>query len=311
MSTPLSKSFRSHPLERGSPPSWACEWGEDRFGVFVGFRVGEVRQRMRWIPPGTFRMGSPETEDARWDREGPQHDVRLKQGFWLGDTPVTQALWEAVTGENPSEFRSPDRPVERVSWRDGLEFFDRLGVVAPGLEPRYPTEAEWEYACRAGSTTSTYVGELEIIGANDGPMLDEIAWYGGNSGVDFDLENGVDSSSWNEKQHDHLSAGTRAVRAKEANLWGLFDMLGNVYEWCADVKDDYTSDPRVDPIVDAEVDSARSRVIRGGSWYSRARDVRAAYRRWLDADGCWLSLGLRLARGSHPAERRESGSAGR
>ena len=161
-----------HPLQDGLAPVWAVAWGEDRHGLFAAFAVGPpdraVEQRMRWIPPGTFRMGSPKTERGRWRDEGPQHDVTLSRGYWLGETPVTQALWVAVMGENPSRFRGEQpedlqRPVERVSWDDCQGFLDRLNAQVPGLAARLPTEAEWERACRAGTTAATWVGELVVM----------------------------------------------------------------------------------------------------------------------------------------------------
>ena len=149
-------------------------------------------------------------------------------------TPCTQALWEALMGENPSEFKSADRPVESVSWDACEEFVKKLNKRIHGLELSLPSEAQWEYACRAGTTTSTYAGPLEIKGTNNAPILDAIAWYGGNSGHGFDLENGYDASGWEEKQYPFDKAGTRPVAKKRANPWGLYDMLGNVWEWCAD-----------------------------------------------------------------------------
>ncbi len=289
----VSAARLPHPLDEGHPPDWASEWGEDTRGVFVGFTVGEHTQRLRWIPPGRFRMGSPETEAGRWDGEGSQHEVTLTRGFWLGDTPCTQALWQAVVGENPSRFQSPDRPVEKVSWDDCQKFLETLGQRVPGLAPRLPTEAEWEYACRAGTETSTYAGELKILGLNNAPMLDEIAWYGGNSGVGFELENGYDSSDWEEKQHSHERAGSHPVARKEPNPWGLYDMLGNVLEWCSDAYAKYPSEPQHDP----HVTKGSERVFRGGSWYSTARDVRSAYRDWCGPGIRHGNLGFRLARG--------------
>ncbi|MFN7952191.1 MAG: formylglycine-generating enzyme family protein [bacterium] len=259
------------------PPSWACEWGDDRYGVWAGFAVGEVTHRLRWIRPGTFWMGSPKGEAGRWPDEGPRHRVTIRSGFWLGEMPCTQALWEAVMGENPSRFQSPTRPVERVSWSDCQAFLARLGERVPELKPRLPTEAEWEYACRAGTTTSTYAGELVIRGDNDGPVLDAIAWYGGNSGVGFELAEAEDSSKWPKKQHPHKKAGTRPVGLKAPNPWGLCDMLGNVWEWCGDWFGDYAPAAVTDPTGPAE---GSDRVFRGGSWGSYARSVRAAYRDW-------------------------------
>ena len=285
-------------------PEWASAAGRDGYGLWTEVEVGEVAFRMRWIPPGRFWMGSPESEAGRYEWEGPRHQVTLTRGFWLGETPCTQALWEEVTAENPSRFRSPDRPVEQVSWDDCQELLKALNERLPGLEARLPTEAEWEYACRAGTETSTYTGELEILGKNNAPLLDGIAWYGGNSGVDFELENGYDSSDWPEKQYSHEKAGTHPVARKAPNPWGLYDMLGNVLEWCSDFwQDSYDEEAVEDPV--GPVEGSR-RVIRGGSWSGIARLVRSARR------GAYLPgsrndyLGFRLARGQE-----ELGKAGR
>ncbi len=139
-------------------------------------------------------MGSPETETGRWNNEGPQHPVTLTQGFWLGEVPVTQALWTAVMGENPSEFRDEARPVETVSWDDCQGFVKAVNEKVPGLDLRLPTEAEWEYVCRAGTTAATWAGDLEIKGLHNASRLDSIAWYGGNRGKDFDRAEGYDST---------------------------------------------------------------------------------------------------------------------
>jgi formylglycine-generating enzyme required for sulfatase activity len=256
-------------------------------------RVGEVEQRMRWIEPGTFVMGSPEGEAGRLEWEGPQHEVMLTEGYWLADTPCTQALWQEVMGGNPSRFRSPKRPVERVSWDDVQELFGKLNERVPGLEARLPTEAQWEYACRAGTTTATWAGDLRIRGENDAPLLDDIAWYGGNSGVGYELAEGSDSSGWPNKQYPHTRAGTRAVGLKRPNPWGLYDMLGNVYEWCADMYASYQPGAVKDPVGTV----GPGRVIRGGSWVSGARGVRAAYRLWSEPGYRLDYLGFRLARG--------------
>ena len=155
-----------HPLADGLPEPWAAEWGEDRFGPFMSFAVGGVVQRMRWIPPGTFLMGSPEGEAGRYDDEGPQHEVELRHGLWLGETPCTQALWQAVMGGNPSSFVHEDRPVEQVSWDDCQSFLGRLDALVPGIEARLPTEAEWEYACRGGTTSATWAETSTSAAAN-------------------------------------------------------------------------------------------------------------------------------------------------
>jgi formylglycine-generating enzyme required for sulfatase activity len=200
----------------------------------------------------------------------------LTEGFWLFDTPVTQALWQAVMGDNPSRFKSPTRPVEQVSWDDSKNFIKKLNAEIPGLALCLPTEAQWEYACRAGTTTATYAGEMEILGERNAPVLDDIAWYGGNSGVDFDLDEGWDSSDWPQKQYDHKKAGTCRVKQKQPNSWGLYDMLGNVWEWCEDWwQGNLGSESAEGPKGTRE---GADRVIRGGGWFDVARVVRAAYR---------------------------------
>jgi formylglycine-generating enzyme required for sulfatase activity len=246
--------------------------------VFAAFAVGPpdkpVEHQMRWIPPGTFLMGSRSSELGRWEDEGPQHEVILSRGYWLGRTPVTQALWVTVMGENPSRFRGEraddlERPVERVSWEDCQRFLGVLNAQVVGLAARLPTEAEWERACRAGTTSATWIGELS--GEAKAPDLDAIAWYGANS-----------------------DGGTHHVGRKGPNPFGLHDMLGKVWEWCADGMREYTAAPMTDPVGD-EQDPRR--VYRGGSWVSTARNVRAAARNAIPRDNRFDSLGFRLAGG--------------
>jgi formylglycine-generating enzyme required for sulfatase activity len=236
-------------------------------------------------------MGSPEEEVGRFDKEGPQHPVTLTQGFWLFDTPVTQELWEAVMGSNPSRLKSSRRPVENISWNDANEFLQRANQEVPGLNLELPSEAQWEYACRAGTLEATYAGDLEILGARNAPVLDPIAWYGGNSGQDFDLKNGWDSSDWPEKQYPHKLAGTREVGDKLENPWGLFDMLGNVWEWCRDGVRDYRNQAETDPV--GSLQDGSQRMVRGGAWNDFARYVRAASRRGHEPDLWLVSLGFR------------------
>lgn len=300
-------------LEPLNKPSWARAIGRDRFGLWAEllFKTGEadpgVPYRMRWIPPGRFIMGSPTDEPGRFDWEGPPHMVVITRGYWLGETPVTQALWQAVASGNPSEFRTPDRPVENVTWTECQDtFIARLNrVFASDREEtfRLPTEAEWEYACRAGTTEATFAGPIQIRGENDAAVLDTIAWYGGNSGTDFDLPSGRDSSGWPNKQHPHIKAGTRPVARKSPNPWGLFDMLGNVLEWCSDWYDNRYYSRGGENRVGAAYQDPRgpatggSRVIRGGSWLDGAGRVRAACRRANRPSHRGAYLGLRLARG--------------
>ncbi|MFO7563886.1 MAG: formylglycine-generating enzyme family protein [Enhygromyxa sp.] len=262
-------------LRREARPRWAHAMGRDRYGLWAAFAVGKVEQRMRWIPPGRFMMGSPEHEEGRWDDEGPQHLVTLDQGFWMAETPCTQALWKAVMGDNPSHFKSPEllmRPVESVSYENVQRFIKDLDrkldrKVGKGFE--LPTEKQWEYACRAGTTAPTYAER------------DAVAWHRGNS-----------------------DAQTHEVGLKQRNAWGLYDMLGNVFEWCADMYAPYPSRA----VEEATSPSGRDRVIRGGGWADDARSVRAAYRYWLGPGARSGSLGFRLVRGQ---ELRQAGQAGR
>jgi len=144
----------------GQPPAWAWRWDDDVFGAWANFRIDDVEQRLRWIPPGRFSMGSPEEEEGRYDDEGPRHEVHISRGYWLFDTPCTQELWQAVRGTNPSEFQGAEHPVENVSWEDCQGFIEALNARLPGLGLRLPTEAQWEYACRAGTETARYAEDL-------------------------------------------------------------------------------------------------------------------------------------------------------
>ena len=302
-------------------PAWAHRMGRDRYGLFADVQVPHrletelpVRFRLRWIPPGRFMMGSPREEVGRWDpsRDAKdwseetrktispedlteeEHEVALTRGFWMADRPVTQTLWTALQESNPSRFVDPERPVEQVSWDDAQAFIRHLNEAVSDLRLCLPSEAQWEYACRAGTTTATYAGELDLQGANSAPVLDQIAWYGGNSGSGFDLEDGYDSSGWAEKQYDHSVAGTRKVTTRLPNAWGLYDTLGNVWEWCQDWVAPYGSSAIEEPM---GPDMGSVRVLRGGSWDSDARFVRAAMR---GAYGPSLRddfVGFRLSRG--------------
>jgi formylglycine-generating enzyme required for sulfatase activity len=271
-------------------PEWASAWGEDEFGLFAEFEYKGVAQRMRWIAPGRFMMGSPEDEPERSSEE-LLHEVELTSGFWLADTACAQDLWMAVMGENPSHFQEREpgensRPVENVSWDDCQEFLRRLNAEVPGLELRLSTEAEWEYACRAGTRTPF------SFGANITP--EQVNYHG-----EFPYAGG---------KKGEFRGKTVPVKSLPANPWGLFEMHGNVDEWCLDEYAPYQPGLAVDPVGKAGGEKQPGRVVRGGSWYGYARFARSAFRYWwlpADRDGF---LGFRVARG-RPVQQEEQARA--
>ncbi len=183
-----------------------------------------------------------------------------------------------------------------MSFTDVQRFLTEMNTRMPGLELTLPSEACWEYACRAGGETATYAGPIKILGARNAPVLDKIAWYAGNSGVGFELDNGYDTSALPEKQYNHRKVGTHPVKGKDPNAWGLYDMLGNVWEWCEDHwHDSYKNAP-----ADGSAwlsGSAAERVLRGGSWYNEARSARAACRVRIVPDDRNVHIGFRCVRG--------------
>ncbi len=258
---------------------WASGYGQDEYGYFAEFSVStgpryweSVTQRMRWIPPGTFLMGAALGETPSFDPE-LQHQVTLSRGYWLADTACSQELWTAVMGENPSLLTSllkgDLRPVVQVSFNDVAWFLDQLAKLVQGLYPALPTEAQWEYACRAGTTTPFSFGNTIT-----------------SEQVNFDGYFPYGTSPISEYR-----GGTMDVNALLPNPWGLHQMHGNVWEWCTDWHAAYSSQPQVDPTGPAE---GSERVIRGGSWNSVARDVRSACRHW-DRSVEWeINVGFRL-----------------
>jgi formylglycine-generating enzyme required for sulfatase activity len=215
----------------------------------------EIDMKFAWIPPGGFLMGSNAN-----DGEKPVHRVTISQGFYMGIHPVTQAQWRAVMGYNPSNFQADDRPVETVSWDDCQEFCDKMRELT-GKPIRLPTEAEWEYACRAGTTTEYYSGNGE-------EALKKVGWYSGNS-----------------------NSQTHPVGKLPQNKWGLFDMHGNVWEWCQDLYAAYAPDNQKDPV---NLQNGDARVVRGGSWSSGHDDCRAAFRSRLAPATRDYKCGLRV-----------------
>jgi formylglycine-generating enzyme required for sulfatase activity len=239
----------------GETREWAATGGELKLVPLAG---------MIHVEPGMFTMGSPDTESQR-ERDEVQHAVTITKEYWLGKYEVTQGEWETVMGSNPSNFKGNNRlPVENVSWNDAMAFCQKVterernaGRLTEGYVYKLPTEAQWEYACRAGSTAA-YAGDLGAM-----------AWYSSNSG--------------NE---------THPVGAKQANAWGFHDMHGNVWEWCSDWYDDYPAGSATDPTGPLR---GWHRVLRGGSWLGSSWDCRSA-RRFPDGPGYrnYSTVGFRL-----------------
>ncbi|MDR1817173.1 MAG: SUMF1/EgtB/PvdO family nonheme iron enzyme [Puniceicoccales bacterium] len=272
--------------------------------------LGANGLRMKWIPEGEFFMGSPETEPDR-DPDETRHKVRISRPFWLGETEVTQAQYAAIMGVNPAVFRgaaaapaakaaagagtpaagegaagatgsapasapapapaaavtADQLPVEYVSWGDAFAFCKKLterehkaGRLPPGYAYTLPTDAEWEYACRAGTTTP-YAGSGN---------LDDMGWHWKNS----------------ERR-------THPVAKKKANAWGLFDMHGNVWEWCLDYSDTIIKSNATDPV--GEISTATHHFIRGGGYFDVPRKCRSAFHDWNAAGDRYLNIGFRLA----------------
>ena len=258
------------------PPRWASAWGDDPYGLWADCTVAAqgqaqpVVQRLRWIEPGTFIMGSDAAERKRIQDKGARawanqveflpHPVAISEGFWLADTPCTQALWQAVMGSNPSYFgKGPDaprRPVERVAFDHPIApkasvqvFLQRVQALLPaGVQASLPTEAQWEYACRAGTRTAYWWG-------------DEWDDHRGNV--------------------DKKNKGTTPVDKYPPNPWGLHDIHGNVWEW--------TQSPwrrHLDDV--AATEDMNRRALRGGSWIGPPGGARSAFR--LDRGVGWLDL---------------------
>ena len=259
------------------PPVWAVGWGEDREGVFADLPLpaGARTMEMRWIPPGTFTMGSPDTEAGRFIDEDPTYEVTLSEGFWLARTPCTREQWFAVMkGEDKEKEKQPNighSPMTWISWLDCMAFCEQLGACFPGTELRLPTEAQWEYACRAGMTSAFNDGSECTKPAGKDPALDKLGWFKENSG-----------------------GGTHPVGDKQPNAWGLYDMHGNVWEWCRDWYGPYAGEAQVDPV---GRDSGQDRVLRGGSCWSIAKHCRSACRNRRAPTRRLNCIGFRLAAG--------------
>ncbi len=266
-------------------PTWAGEMGKDSFGVWAKVTVNGQSQKMRWIQAGVFLMGSTSAEKelaiktiATQARPMPdvvadetEHQVTISQGFWLGDSECTQAMWRAVMGANPSKFYDdPQRPVERVDWNDAHVFLGKINGLHQSSEFRLPSEAEWEYACRAGTTTAYSFGATCTAA--------EVNFKGGYpfGGAEKGPDRGM----------------TVPVKSLPPNAWGLYEMHGNVSEWCADWYGAYGSGAVVDPIGPTQ---GTKRVHRGGTWRDLGIFSRAASRNSWESTLRDSYLGFRLA----------------
>ena len=229
-----------------------------------------ITLEMVQIPGGKFLMGSPDSESERGSDESPQHPVTV-QPFTMGRFEVTQAQWKAIASlpkvkidlnPDPSNFKGSDRPVENVSWNDAIEFCDRLSGKT-GKKYRLPSEAEWEYACRAGTTTPFYFGE-----------------------------------TLSSNQANYSSKGTIAVGSFPPNAFGLHDMHGNVWEWCTDYYQTNYQGAPTDGSAWLEGGNRAYRLLRGGSWYNNPWYCRSARRNWLVPDNRSINIGFRVVCGS-------------
>ncbi|MBQ7590553.1 MAG: SUMF1/EgtB/PvdO family nonheme iron enzyme [Verrucomicrobia bacterium] len=273
-SAPIIKTQpKSQTVNEGSSVTFSvvAENGSKDFTIPIS---GNVNLDMIWIEPGTFIMGSPEDELGRWGCEA-QHKVTLTKGYWLGKYAVTQAQYKAIMGSNPSNFKGDNNPVDNVTWYDAVSFCEKLtaqekkaGRLPQGYEYTLPTEAQWEYACRAGTTTALNSGK-DLSDRNECSEMDEVGWYGRNSGDT-----------------------THPVGQKKPNNWGLYDMHGNIYEWCLDYWEwDYPTSEVTDPTGPSTSDR---RILRGGCWRYDAYDNRSACRNHHYPDQVYYS-GLRVA----------------
>ena len=211
------------------------------------------------VEPGTFSLGSPPTEAGRLDSEGPVRKVTLTRPFYLGRCPITQGQYKAVTGKDPAKPATPDTAIDQLGYADGLAFCEAVSKQA-GVTVALPTEAQWEYACRAGTTTRFWSGDAE-------DDLARVGWYRENAG-----------------------SKAREVGQKPANPWGFHDMHGNVCEFCRDTLPDYDTIPENDPV--GRTDPRRG-IMRGGGWMHPADYCRAALR--LMSNDRFGGAGLRIA----------------
>jgi len=252
----------------GFPYSGCSDSGNDTTGFWIELTIRHCTQRMRWIPPGRFLMGSPFDEPHRHPSES-RHEVTLRKGFWISDTACTRDLWCTITGLPAEDSAGIKKPVTAVSWNDCTQFLRKLNSIFPQCRFSLPTEAQWEYACRTGS------GDPFPFGFNVTP---EQVNYNG----DFPYLG--DHRGLNRRQ-------TVDVKSLPVNQWGLYEMHGNVWEWCNDWYGAFDMVSAIDPSGPAE---GSYRVLKGGSAFSAAADCRSAARARCHPDGRYDRNGLRF-----------------
>lgn len=247
-------------------PEWADDYGTDQYGAWVTFSVVDgggapVTQRLRWCQPGSFIMGSQAKEKERFNNETPSRDVTIRRGFWMFETACTEALWKVVTGRVPDVRRGPSFPVTDVSWHDARDFIQTLNTTK--LRQAFltlPSEAQWEYACRSGTQTPYSSGARA--------SRDQIC---------FDSDAPVPTGSL------------------PPNRWGLHEMQGNIWEWCADHWNPNYDDAPSDGSAWVNRTSEIYRAARGGYWADNARAVRAASRDGFDPASRYNKIGFRCS----------------
>ena len=239
--------------------------------------VNGVTFNMIRVDGGTFTMGATSEMTNPLDGEKPTHQVTLSS-YYIGETEVTQSLWQAVMGSNPSKFKGDNLPVEQVSWSDCQDFIKKLNEMT-GKSFRLPTEAEWEFAARGGNKSrhTQYSGSSNI---------DEVAWYWQNSGDKYL------TGDWDMDKIEKNNCRTHPVKTKKSNELGIYDMSGNVWEWCQDYYGSYSITSQTNP---TGPDSGSNRMSRGGSWYFSAWYCRSSNRHYITPDYGLNDLGLRLA----------------
>lgn len=273
--TENGKGEEPSPIENPIPviadePNTIEESKEKALEPVETFVIGLANFKMIHVEGGTFTMGgTSEQGDDALSEEGPPHAVTLNS-YYIGETEVTQLLWEVIMKSNPSHNMAQNKPVEKVSWNDCMAFLDSLNVrladqLPQGRKFRLPTEAEWEFAARGGVKSHGY----KYAGSND---ANEVAWYSDNCG-----------------RTSHI------VKTKTPNELGLYDMSGNVYEWCEDVYNNYSPNPQTNPSFPESEDKMAPRVYRGGGWSRRSDETRVSARFYDTPNSKYTLLGMRLA----------------